>query len=155
MKSILKSPWPHSLAFAVSSHAADKLVVATDTAFVPFEFKQGDKYVGFDIDLWAAVAKELKLDYTLKPMDFGGIIPALQTKTSIWRWPASPSPMSAKAIDFSDGYYKSGLLVMVNADNNSVKSIDDLNGKVVAVKSGTGSVDYAKQHIKTRICASS
>lgn len=44
---------------------------------------------------------------------------------------------------------------MVNADNNSVKSIDDLNGKVVAVKSGTGSVDYAKQHIKTRICASS
>lgn len=63
--------------------------------------------------------------------------------------------MSAKAIDFSDGYYKSGLLVMVNADNNSVKSIDDLNGKVVAVKSGTGSVDYAKQHIKTRICASS
>ena len=80
MKSILKSPWPLSLAFAVSSHAADKLVVATDTAFVPFEFKQGDKYVGFDIDLWAAVAKELKLDYTLKPMDFGGIIPALQTK---------------------------------------------------------------------------
>ena len=72
-------------------------MVATDTAFVPFEFKQGDKYVGFDIDLWAAVAKELKLDYTLKPMDFGGIIPALQTKTSIWRWPASPSPMSAKS----------------------------------------------------------
>lgn len=54
--------------------------VATDTAFVPFEFKQGDKYVGFDVDLWAAIAKELKLDYTLKPMDFSGIIPALQTK---------------------------------------------------------------------------
>ena len=61
-------------------------VVATDTAFVPFEFKQGDKYVGFDVDLWAAIAKELKLDYTLKPMDFSGIIPALQTKISIWRW---------------------------------------------------------------------
>ena len=36
---------------------AQTLVVATDTAFVPFEFKQGDKYVGFDIDLWDAVAK--------------------------------------------------------------------------------------------------
>ncbi|EBA8097654.1 transporter substrate-binding domain-containing protein [Salmonella enterica] len=77
MKSILKvSLAALTLAFAVSSHAADKkLVVATDTAFVPFEFKQGDKYVGFDIDLWAAIAKELKLDYTLKPMDFSGIIP--------------------------------------------------------------------------------
>lgn len=88
MKSLLKvSLAALTLAFAVSSHAADKkLVVATDTAFVPFEFKQGDKYVGFDVDLWDAIAKELKLDYTLKPMDFSGIIPALQTKISIWRW---------------------------------------------------------------------
>ena len=47
MKSVLKvSLAALTLAFAVSSHAADKkLVVATDTAFVPFEFKQGDKYV--------------------------------------------------------------------------------------------------------------
>ena len=42
MKSVLKvSLAALTLAFAVSSHAADKkLVVATDTAFVPFEFKQ-------------------------------------------------------------------------------------------------------------------
>ncbi len=31
--------------------AEDKITVGVDTAFVPFEFKQGDKYVGFDIDL--------------------------------------------------------------------------------------------------------
>ncbi|MDT1842950.1 transporter substrate-binding domain-containing protein, partial [Acinetobacter baumannii] len=55
-----------------------------------------------------------------------------------------------KAIDFSDGYYKSGLLVMVNANNNDIKDVKDLNGKVVAVKSGTGSVDYAKANIKTK-----
>lgn len=106
--------------------------------------------MGFDVDLWAAIAKELKLDYELKPMDFSGIIPALQTKTSIWRWRALPSPTSVKAIDFSDGYYKSGLLVMVKANNNDVKSVKDLDGKVVAVKSGTGSVDYAKANIKTK-----
>ena len=35
-----------SLSFAQPS-LADDLVVATDTAFVPFEFKEGDKYVGF------------------------------------------------------------------------------------------------------------
>lgn len=55
-----------------------------------------------------------------------------------------------KAIDFSDGYYKSGLLVMVKANNNDIKSVKDLDGKVVAVKSGTGSVDYAKANIKTK-----
>lgn len=98
MKSLVKvSLAALALAFAVSSHAAEKeLIVATDTAFVPFEFKQGDKYVGFDIDLWDAIAKKLDLKYTLKPMDFSGIIPALQTKTWIWHWPVSPLPTSVK-----------------------------------------------------------
>lgn len=153
MKSILKvSLAALTLAFAVSSHAADKkLIVATDTAFVPFEFKQGDKYVGFDIDLWDAIAKELKVEYSLKPMDFSGIIPALQTKNvDVALAGITITPEREKAIDFSDGYYKSGLLVMVKENNKDVKSVADLNGKVVAVKSGTGSVDYAKANIKTK-----
>ena len=51
-----------AIAFTLSctTQAAGKeLLIATDTAFVPFEFKQGNEYVGFDIDLWAAIAKEL------------------------------------------------------------------------------------------------
>ena len=153
MKSMFKvSLAALTLAFAVSSQAAEKqLVVATDTAFVPFEFKQGDKYVGFDVDLWAAIAKELKLDYTLKPMDFSGIIPALQTKNvDLALAGITITEERKKAVDFSEGYYKSGLLVMVKANNNDIKSVKDLDGKVVAVKGGTGSVDYAKANIKTK-----
>lgn len=139
-----------TLAFAVSSHAADKLIVATDTAFVPFEFKQGDKYVGFDVDLWDAIAKELKLDYSLKPMDFSGIIPALQThNVDLALAGITITPERKNAIDFSDGYYNSGLMVMVPT-NSPIKGEQDLAGKVVAVKSGTGSVDYAKANIKTK-----
>lgn len=153
MKSIVKfSLAALTLAFAVSANAAEKkLVVATDTAFVPFEFKQDGKYVGFDVDLWAAIAKELKLDYTLKPMDFSGIIPALQTRNvDVALAGITITDERKNAIDFSDGYYKSGLQVMVRANNDQVKSIADLDGKVVAVKSGTGSVDYAKKHIKSK-----
>ncbi len=141
-----------ALVFSLSSTAAEKkLIVATDTAFVPFEFKQGDKHVGFDVDLWDAVAKELKLDYILKPMDFSGIIPALQTRNiDLALAGITITNERKKAIDFSDGYYKSGLLVMVHNNENDIKGIEDLNGKVVAVKSGTGSVDYAKAHIKTK-----
>ena len=153
MKSIFKvSLAALTLAFAMSSTAADKkLVVATDTAFVPFEFKQGDKYVGFDIDLWDAIAKQLNMEYTLKPMDFSGIIPALQTRNvDLALAGITITDERKKAIEFSDGYYKSGLLLMVRADNDKVKSIKDMEGKVLAVKSGTGSVDYAKEHIKTK-----
>ena len=123
---------------------AEALLVAVDTAFVPFEFKQGDKYVGFDIDLWDAVAKELKLDYKLQPMDFNGILPALQTKNvDVALAGITIKDERKKAIDFSDGYYDSGFMLMVSADS-PIKGAADLKGKSLAVKTGTSAADYAK-----------
>src|SRR3546814_10421374 len=86
-----------------ATQAAD-LVVATDTAFVPFEFKQGDKYVGFDIDLWDAIAQDIGVAYTLQPMDFNGIIPALQTgQVDVALAGITIKDERQKVIDFSDG----------------------------------------------------
>ncbi len=153
MKTIFKASLA-AIAFALScaTQAADKeLLIATDTAFVPFEFKQGNEYVGFDIDLWAAIAKELGVTYKLKPMDFNGIIPALQTRNV----DAALAGITIKeerkqVIDFSDGYYDSGFLLMVKSDNDSIKGEADLAGKTVAVKSGTSAADYAKAHFKAK-----
>ena len=123
---------------------AQTLLVAVDTAFVPFEFKQGDKYVGFDIDLWDAVAKELKLDYKLQPMDFIGILPALQTKNvDVALAGITIKDDRKKVIDFSDGYYDSGFMLMVPT-SSPIKGTDDLKGKSLALKTGTSAVDYAK-----------
>ncbi|WP_367680676.1 glutamine ABC transporter substrate-binding protein GlnH [Candidatus Fukatsuia anoeciicola] len=134
------------------SYAQKKLIVATDTAFFPFEFKQGSTYVGFDIDLWQAIAKELKLDYQLKPMDFSGIIPALQTKNvDLALAGITITDNRKKAINFSNGYYNSSLLIMVKKTNNDIRNEADLQGKIIAVKSSTSSVDYAKINIKSKI----
>src|SRR3546814_20388565 len=59
---------------------AKELLVATDTAFVPFEFKQHGKYTGFDIELWGAIAKQAGFKYSLRSMDFNGIIPGFETR---------------------------------------------------------------------------
>lgn len=127
--------------------AAD-LIVATDTAFVPFEFKEGDKYVGFDIDMWDAIAQDLGVTYQLRPMDFAGIIPALQTgQVDVALAGITIKPERQKAIDFSDGYYASGLMLMVPA-NSTITGPDDLKGKTLAVKTGTSSSDYAEQNFK-------
>ncbi|MEG1203245.1 MAG: transporter substrate-binding domain-containing protein, partial [Comamonas sp.] len=125
-----------------------QLVVATDTAFVPFEFKQGDKYVGFDIDLWDAIAKELKLDYRLQPMDFNGILPALQTKNvDVALAGITIKDERKQVIDFSDGYYDSGFMIMVPT-NSKINGGEDLDGKQMAMKTGTSAVDYAKANFK-------
>ena len=127
---------------------ADDLIVATDTAFVPFEFKEGDKYVGFDIDLWAEIAKEIGVTYTLQPMDFNGIIPALQTKqVDVALAGITIKDERKKVIDFSDGYYDSGFLLMVPTDSD-IAGAEGLKGKTLAVKTGTSATDYAKANFK-------
>lgn len=127
---------------------AEDLIVATDTAFVPFEFKEGDKYVGFDIDMWDAIAKDLGVSYELRPMDFAGIIPALQTnQVDVALAGITIKPERQQAIDFSDGYYDSGLLLMVPTDSE-IQGPDDLKGKTLAVKTGTSSSDYAEENFK-------
>lgn len=125
---------------------AQTLVVATDTAFVPFEFMQDGEYVGFDIDMWAAIAEELGLEYDLRPMDFAGIIPGLQTgQVDVALAGITIREDRAEVIDFSDGYYDSGFMLMVPTDSD-IEDFDDLDGKLLAVRTGTSASDYAEEH---------
>ncbi len=126
--------------------AAEKLVVATDTAFVPFEFAQDGEYVGFDIDMWTMIAEELELDFELRPMDFNGIIPGLQTgQLDVALAGITIREDRAEVIDFSDGYYESGFRIMVPIDSD-IESAEDLAGKTLAVRTGTSAADYARDN---------
>ena len=125
-----------------------ELVVAVDTAFVPFEFKHGDTYTGFDVDLWDALAKELNIKYRLQPMDFNGIVPGLQTKNIDVALAGITIREDRRAvIDFSDPYYRSGLAILVNNKTNDIKTVADLKNKTVAVKIGTATVDFLQKEV--------
>src|SRR3546814_10990297 len=96
--------------------------------------------------MWDAIAKEIGVTYTLQPMDFNGIIPALQTKqVDVALAGITIKDERKKVIDFSDGYYDSGFLLMVPVDS-AIKGAEDLKGKTLAVKTGTSATDYAKEH---------
>jgi glutamine transport system substrate-binding protein len=138
-----------ALPAASTALAQDKeLLVATDTAFVPFEFKQNGKYTGFDIELWEAIAKEAGYKFKLRPMDFNGIIPGLQTRNiDVALAGITIRDDRKKVIDFSDPYYESGLAILVGKDNTTIKTAKDLEGKMVAVKIGTATVDYLKDNV--------
>ncbi len=136
-----------TMLFSISTFAmAEKLRVGVDTAFVPFEFKGKDgKYTGFDVDLWAAIAKRVDVEYELVPMDFNGLIPGLTTgNLDVVLAAIFIKSSREKAIDFSHPYFRAGLKVMVRKDNTDINGPADLKGKVVAVKTGTATVDYVK-----------
>lgn len=127
--------------------AGKTLNVATDTSFVPFEFKEGDSYTGFDIELWKAIAKDIGVEYKLQPMDFNGILPALQTgQVDVALAGITITDERKQAIDFSDGYYDSGFSVMVRSDSD-ITGFDDLAGKTVAMKTGTSAAEWAKKNL--------
>ncbi|MFY0546201.1 transporter substrate-binding domain-containing protein [Brevibacillus sp. H7] len=126
------------------------LTVGTDATFKPFEYKTGDKYEGFDIDLIQAVAKELgaeKVEFV--DTEFKGLIPGLQAK----KFDMIVSAMyiteeRKKTIDFSDTYFPGGLSIMVKKDNDTIKGIEDLKGKKVSVQIGTKSVKFLEENHK-------
>ncbi|MTI80410.1 MAG: glutamine ABC transporter substrate-binding protein GlnH [Firmicutes bacterium] len=128
-----------------------KLVVGTDTSFVPFEYQNQEtgEYEGFDIDLWAAIADELGVEYELKPMDFNGLIPALQSGTiDVALAGMTIKEERKEKVDFALPYYDAGLLVLVRADEEEIQSVDDLDGKVIATKTGTTSYDYSAEKVE-------
>jgi len=135
--------------FAATAPAQNKeLLVAVDTAFIPFSFKQGNTYTGFDVEMWDAIAKELGLRYKLQPMDFNGILPGLQTRNiDVAIAGITIRPDRAKVIDFSDPYYESGLAILVRANENSITDIQSLAGKTIGVKIGTNTVDYLRDNV--------
>lgn len=125
-----------------------KVTIGTDTSFVPFEFLNQDsgEYEGFDIDLVKAIAEKIGIEYELKPMDFNGLIPALQTgNLDMAIAGITITDERKKVVDFTRPYYDAGLYILVRSDEESIKDVEDLKGKVVATKQGTTSFNYASK----------
>lgn len=121
------------------ANAAQSIKLGADVTFPPFEQMENGKVTGFDIDIINAIAKEanLTIEGDIKTMDFQGLIPAIQTGTiDVAVAGITIKPERAKQVNFSKPYYKSGISLLVKKDS-TIKSVDDLNGKTVAVKLGT------------------
>ncbi|MDR1467769.1 MAG: transporter substrate-binding domain-containing protein [Spirochaetaceae bacterium] len=121
-------------------------VIATDTTFAPFEFQDAaGNYVGIDIELLAAIARDQGLVYELKPLGFSAAVAALESNQA----DGVIAGMSITAerqqkYDFSTPYYDSGVVMAISAANDTVKGYADLAGKRVAVKTGTEGAAFAE-----------
>ncbi|WP_079507523.1 transporter substrate-binding domain-containing protein [Mesobacillus jeotgali] len=120
--------------------------VGIDTTYPPFEFEEGGKYKGIDIELMDAIAKDQGFKIEYSPMDFNGIIPAMQAgEMDVAIAGMSITDERKKVVDFSDPYFDAGLTLVVKKDNTDIKTIEDLKGKTVAVKKGTTGAKFAEE----------
>ncbi len=136
-----------SLVLFAFSFGAEKLYVGTNAEFKPYEYLEGDKIVGFDIELMEAMAVEMGYTVKWNNMTFDGLLPALQMgKVDAVIAGMSPTAERKKAVDFSKPYlnFQTGHSVIVRNDEKEIVNNEDLKGKVVGVQLGTKQEDLAK-----------
>jgi polar amino acid transport system substrate-binding protein len=120
--------------------------IATDTTFAPFEFQNdAGEYVGIDIEILAAIAEDQGFEYELNPLGFSAAVAALESnQTDGVIAGMSITAERQEKYDFSTAYYDSGVVMAIKADNDAIKSYDDLKGLKVAVKTGTEGATFAE-----------
>lgn len=125
-------------------HAQKVYQIGTDVTFPPFEFANKDnKYVGIDIDILKAVAKEEGFQVQIKPVGFNAAVQSVEAGQMDGVIAGMNITPERKAkLNFSNPYYKSGVVMAVDK-NSHIKDFKQLKGKKVAIKTGTAGADYA------------
>lgn len=117
----------------------EKLIVATEAGFAPYEYMVGDQVVGIDMDIAQAVADKMGRELEIQNMDFDGALLAVQQgKVDFVAAGVSVDESRAKVMDFSVNYVDSTEVVIVNAELKAVAepTADALEGKTVGVQQG-------------------
>ncbi|MDH5328812.1 MAG: ABC transporter substrate-binding protein [Aquincola sp.] len=118
--------------------------IATEGQFSPFNYFQGSKLTGFEIDLADAVVAKMGLKTDWKALSFDALLAGLRQD----RWDLviashGITEERSKAVTFADPHYCSGGMVV--AKDPAIRTAKDLAGKVVAVQTGTTYLDNVKQ----------
>lgn len=120
-----------------SSSGKDTLVMATNAEFPPYEYHEGDKIVGIDVDIAQAICDELGKELVIEDMAFDSIITAVTTgKADFGAAGLTVTPDRLENVAFTDTYTKASQVVIVK-EGSDIATPDDIAGKVVGVQLGT------------------
>jgi polar amino acid transport system substrate-binding protein len=113
-----------------------KIIVASEGAYPPFNFFQGPKLTGFEIDVAEALARKMGLAIEWRALGFDALLAGLRQD----RWDLviasfGVTPERLQAVTFTDPHYCSGGVIVTR--DPAIRTVADLTGKVVAVQTGT------------------
>lgn len=119
----------------------DQLVVATNAAFEPFEYTEGDKYLGIDMEIAALLAEKLGKELVIQHMDFNAVCLSVgQQKCDIAMAGLTISEDRKEFVNFSDSYYAASQQLIVRSDDTvfaECKSADDIVAKLKELPADT------------------
>ena len=115
-------------AFAACAPAKDPnvLVMATNAAFPPYEFKEGDGYAGIDVEIAQAIAEKLGKKLEIADIDFGAIIGGVETgKYDFGMAGLTVTDERKEQVNFSTTY-ATGVQVIIVKEGSNITSLEDV-----------------------------
>ncbi|MCC8074188.1 MAG: transporter substrate-binding domain-containing protein [Clostridiales bacterium] len=147
---------PVAVTSAEEDSSKDQLLVATNAAFEPFEYTQGDSYYGIDMEIASLLAESLGKELVIKNMDFDSVCLSVgQHKADIAMAGLTVKAEREEYVTFSTSYYSASQKLIVPADNtefDDCQTADDvvaiLNTKTsddkIGVQNGTTGQFYVE-----------
>ena len=118
------------------------ITMSTNAEFEPFEYKDGEKIVGIDLEISQKIADKLGVELKVNDVAFDSLIPEITSgKADFVAAGMTADDERRKNVDFSDSYFDAGQAVIVKKDVD-IKAPKDLNGKKVGVQTGTTGDKY-------------
>ena len=135
---------PAVIQSAKYDESKDQLVVATNAAFEPFEYTNGDGYSGIDMEIAALLAEKLGKELVIQNMDFDAVCLSVgQHKCDIAMAGLTVNEARKEYVNFSDSYYTASQRLVVSGDDttfDACKTVEDveaiLNAKDKTTKIG-------------------
>ena len=113
-----------------------KLIMATNAFFPPYEYYEGEKIVGIDAEIAAAIAEKLDLELVIDNMEFNSIITAVTTGAADFGLAGmTVTEERLEQVDFSISY-ASGVQAIVVKEGSAITTVDDLYAEGAAYKVG-------------------
>lgn len=127
----------------VTTTEETKLIMATNAAFPPYEFKEGDKIVGIDAEIAQAIADKIGMELVIEDMEFDSIITAVTNdKAYVGIAGLTVTEERKQEVNFSDSY-ATGVQVVIVKEGSDIKDLDGLVDKKIGVQLGTTGDIYA------------
>lgn len=109
----------------------DQLVVATNAAFEPFEYTEGDKYLGIDMEIAALMAEKLNKELVIVNMDFDAVCLSVgQQKCDIAMAGLTVNEERKEYVEFTDTYYQASQRLVVPSTETAFDECKDADSVV-------------------------
>lgn len=117
---------PVAVSSAQLDAGKDQLVVATNAAFEPFEYMEGENYYGIDMEIAAKLAEYLGKELVIQNMEFDAVCLSVgQQKCDIAMAGLTVREDRKEQVDFSKSYYNASQQLVVPSDNTEFDSCSD------------------------------